>query len=1044
MDPITQTILKKSMSSAVSFGVNSLLNKIPNSIFEKEEIGKQIFVDSYFDPLIERDFEYINKEINKLDENLKINFESICKFFTYPEIECVIRQTYAASISNNKPIEENIKEIKKEFTLLLSRYFGVNEERVLNLSSLLFSVLIEGCQDTLDKRIANGEISAVTATSNYHFKLILDELCGIRKNIQFLTGEEINPREIQSSFEIYRFQLKEEYKWIPIANLEGNVRKPVDKIYVCPSFIKRDNGKDKSKPIEFFEFLSKIHRVVLLGDPGNGKTTFTKKICYELSSRYTDRLFAGREIVPFLVFINDYHVEKMKNRISIIDFINNELKNYFQGKKIPNGFFEYLLLNGYILMIFDGLDELLNAGFREKMVKEIELFCTLYPSVPVIVTSRRVGYEEAALREDMFEIYEMTSFDESQIQEYVQKWFSLDTDLKTNEQIQKADSFMLESEKVSDLRSNSLMLSLMCNIYKQENYIPENRPKIYQACSEILFRKWDRRRNINPEIMIQDSKIESLISYLAYWIYTSETSSEGVIEEELIDKATEFLYGSTYEDFDQARMVAKEFINFSKGRAWILTEFGVRKDKFLYQFTHRTFLEYFTAEWLCKEHDDTIELTNVLIPKISKREWDVVAQLAFQKRGDYSVNATDKIINVILEKAKGSNEVECENLLSFLARSLEFMAPNPTLIKKITERVFEFSLFIGKNRFENMKLLKKPLDLNKRNPIDLILNLKSASRENKSKVTETLKKKIIDCVNGENKCEAILAAEIIFELPRERINETKDKKEKLFWSQTSEDILKECYQYNKNVFEEDLHLCIQSNEILSNNNIETLLAHHGLEGILSKYLNIMGFRYYRNGIGSSLLEIIFILALKVNERGIDYEVINKRMEGIQITLKRIGEFCLENTLPIDVKDKYFTRIGLPIWVFFDYIYHEYLLKQIVEHIDRFLYTDPMATFGEFCLFACFIEIEDCITSKEQENLNIDIFLKPITNLLGIMGLIPFSKILSSRFENTYITEVEDELSRLSFTERQKEFVKDWAQKRISFLNFLNGEILNIL
>jgi predicted NACHT family NTPase len=207
--------------------------------------------------------------------------------------------------------------------------------------------------------------------------------------------------------------------------------------------------------------------------------------------------------------IRDYHAKKMKNSVSIIDFINEELSNDFQIEP-PKGAFEYLLLNGYILLIFDGLDELIDTRYREKMVDEIESFCTLYPPIPIIVTSRRIGYEQAALREDMFEIYEMTSFNQAQIREYVEKWFNLDYDLKPNERTEKAKNFMIESEKLADLRSNSLMLSLMCNIYRQENYIPENRPKIYQKCAEMLFKKWDRHRGINPGITIQDAKIESL------------------------------------------------------------------------------------------------------------------------------------------------------------------------------------------------------------------------------------------------------------------------------------------------------------------------------------------------------------------------------------------------------------------------------------------------------------------------------------------------------------------------------------------------------
>jgi hypothetical protein len=379
---------------------------------------------------------------------------------------------------------------------------------------------------------------------------------------------------------------------------------------------------------------------------------------------------------------------------------------------------------------------------------------------------------------------------------------------------------------VPDLRSNSLMLSLMCNIYKQENYIPENRPKIYQACAEILFKKWDRRREINPGLTIQDSKIESLISYLAYWIYTNETSKGGVSEEELIRKATEYLYGSTYEDLDQAKMVARDFVKFSKGRAWILTDVGATKNQNLYQFTHRTFLEYFTAEWLCRKYEETTELTNELIPKISKREWDVVAQLAFQMRGEYSESATDKIFNTILKKAKESEEIDHENLLSFAARSLEFMTPNPKVVKEITKDCFEFSLYLGKKAVNKMKSREffNPDDLNLGVPIKPILDLRRSVRENRTKVVETLKFLIIDHIKSDKKCEATLAAEIIFELKTNLDFEPYyDEKERLYWNEVSNNLLKECYVNNESFFKDDIHLGIQCYEVIFNSKIEILL-----------------------------------------------------------------------------------------------------------------------------------------------------------------------------------------------------------------------------
>lgn len=1024
---VTQTILGKSISSVISYGAQSLCKKISNSLFSKEEIGSVVFDNSYFDPLIEKNIENINLEINNLNEEFEINFESICRFFKYPEIECVIRQIYASTLPWSFH-DKSIKEIKKEFTILLSQYFGVKEEKISGLASILFTILIEGCQETLSKQIFNSEFLTLVAMSNYNIKIIMDELGGVRKNNEFLLKEEVDSKEIHRFFGIYRDLLRERHRWIPISNFEGIVRKPIDKIYVCPNFIKRKEENRNNKPLEFFDFISRIHRAVILGDPGSGKTTFTKKMCYELSSRYSDRLFAGREIVPFVVVVKDYQAEKIKNNISIIDFISENLTN-FQIEPLK-GAFKYLLLNGYILLIFDGLDELLDTRYREKMVDEIESFCTLYPSVPVIVTSRKIGYEEAALREDMFEVYEMTSFNRPQIQEYVEKWFNLDYDLSINQRIEKAKHFMIESEKVSDLRSNSLMLSLMCNIYRQENYIPENRPKIYQKCAEMLFKKWDRHRGINPEITIQDSKIESLISHLAHWIYTNESSKEGVREDELIRKATEYLYGSTYEDFDEAKKVAKEFVTFSKGRAWIFSAVGVNTDQELYQFTHRTFLEYFTAEWFCKNFEDTIGLTNELIPKISKREWDVVAQLAFQIRGEYIENATDKILTTLLKAASISDEAKRENLLSFVARSLEFMTPSPNIVKELTKDCFEFSLSLGNDIAKNGNLQKLSIFANepREHPIRLIIELRHSARENKTKVVETLKDLITEHIKKKNDFEATLAAEIIFELANEKDNEPLDKKEKLFWYGITNTIFLECYQLNKSLFEEDLHLCLQSYNISTLIKIETILKLHGLEGILSDFYNNMSPYYGHYGIGYSVLDKIFPFDFYLGGTTIDSyttEVVEKTSE----TLNKIGEFCLEQTWPIRLKEVLCTQISSYEKFLLDMKLQTRFTENGIRTQDRISilrnYSDPTAIFGAFCLLAVLFELNSPQSRIFNEHFIEHVDTSPLKKTFLLwLGCY------------TDINEIKNELDKIGFSSRQKKFIGNWALKNVHFFKEL--------
>ncbi len=50
---------------------------------------------------------------------------------------------------------------------------------------------------------------------------------------------------------------------------------------------------------------------------------------------------------------------------------------------------------------------------------DVESFCNLYPSVPVLVTSREVGYEQAPLDEKKFEIFRLAPLKEDQVEKYV-------------------------------------------------------------------------------------------------------------------------------------------------------------------------------------------------------------------------------------------------------------------------------------------------------------------------------------------------------------------------------------------------------------------------------------------------------------------------------------------------------------------------------------------------------------------------------------------------------------------------------------------------
>jgi predicted NACHT family NTPase len=246
---------------------------------------------------------------------------------------------------------------------------------------------------------------------------------------------------------------------------------------------------------------------------------------------------ARRQLSPILVVLRDYGAEKKARNCSILQFIESTSNSNYQTQS-PGGAFEYLLLNGHVLVVFDGLDELLDTRYRQEISSDVEAFCNLYPSVPVLVTSREVGYEQAPLDETKFEIFQLSPFTEEQVRNYAYKWFGADPEFGLEQRKQKTEAFLQESRIAPDLRSNPLMLALMCNIYRGENYIPRNRPDVYEKCALMLFERWDRMRGINASLPFE-AHIRPTMMYLAHWIYSEDTLQGGVTEQRLIAYSAE-------------------------------------------------------------------------------------------------------------------------------------------------------------------------------------------------------------------------------------------------------------------------------------------------------------------------------------------------------------------------------------------------------------------------------------------------------------------------------------------------------------------------
>ncbi len=458
----------------------------------------------------------------------------------------------------------------------------------------------------------------------------------------------------------YRSVLRERLSDVTPAYVQESKRVSIESIYVPPRFSEEDDG-----PTSDLDYvLARAYRNVILGDPGAGKSTFSRWISYSACSQDNHRIST-----PFIVELRKFESKRKSGSFSVVDYISEFCNESLQLRCQP-AVIEFLLVTGQASVIFDGLDELSTLADRRDIVSDVESFSSVYSRAIIIVTSRVVGYTEAPLATDFKKAY-LRQFTEDDIRNYAGKWFSLQVELEPFESAKLASDFYNESAEVPDIRANPLMLSLLCTVYRGSRTIPRSRAELYEQCANLMFERWDSIRGITHEGP-KRSTLRGAIRDIALWMYTTESLASGVPERKLRRRLSNF-FMKRIDDEDAADSEANDLLNLCRGRAWILTDVGVdhAMAEPIYKFTHQTFLEYFAALELVRKNSDPDELWKELRPQIELGGWEVVAQVAIQEIEERTEGAADQIVSRLCDAASTTEAEESLNLIQFASKNLD-------------------------------------------------------------------------------------------------------------------------------------------------------------------------------------------------------------------------------------------------------------------------------------------------------------------------------------------------------------------------------------
>lgn len=485
---------------------------------------------------------------------------------------------------------------------------------------------------------------------------------------------------------------------LPVETSRGTKRIGISRL-VIPARLQSTNSQSPApalggESITLREFRLLSHRGVVLGDPGGGKSTLTQLICYELAKGLTggvqakSRSFEDRDVrLPLRLIVRTLDKRQRNNPgYSILDYFRDELRPTLDNDaQWTEAFLSQTLSTGKAFLLFDGLDEVLEVGRRREVAANIEQFSNAYAACPVVVTSRVVGYHDAPLP-DEFNTYLLARLSKDEVEKFAEKLIKVLGDKEKNP-TDEAKTFIRQTDtNASDRRENPLLLGLMVHLFIARGDVPDNRPEIYQACSHLLFLRWDQRRDIKFEYP-DDFELMDLFGHLAAEIFGNADAEDGVSEQWLLGRVKHF-FEEWYSDRARAATAARALVTFITGRAWVMCDVGPS----IFKFTHRTFLEYFVARRLESESDSVSDLLQTLYPRIIKAEWDVVCHLAIQiaaSSGPKAVRAVDGLL-ALLSSQDRTPEQEI-NVITFTAHALEYLAvPEPkyrTIVNELIDRV---------------------------------------------------------------------------------------------------------------------------------------------------------------------------------------------------------------------------------------------------------------------------------------------------------------------------------------------------------------------
>jgi len=457
------------------------------------------------------------------------------------------------------------------------------------------------------------------------------------KKDRFISREEYPFLDFGISSNVLYFMNGEEYPFLETDNITDNSSDVLSNVnnrqrqlwQQQRQWINADNYQNKF-PAKDLLTKNQGKKSVILGSPGSGKTTLMSYFAVIIAEGQSNLLGLSEEIdwLPILIRMRDY---ARYDNLSVLEYYQQFCQNSLQTKDLPQGFFEHWLEDGRVLILLDGLDEIVHEGKRYEIVQKIECFLGKYEKNRVIVTSRPAGYRRDFFKATEFPHYWLQPFDREKINEFIENWYNSRTPDPTEaksrkDHIRKA---LTNNPRLQMLAANPLLLTIIALIHRYQADLPRERYKLYASAVQTLLVTWDttnkQLENSSKLEYLKNDDWENLMQDLAYWIHSHSegitgNESEGTLidRDEFLRFLGDYIKKTKGIDFSKAKKEGERFIEFLRDRAGLLNEQG----RDCYAFVHKTFQEYLCAQKIQREMEENSYDFQIILDAIKEHLHD--------------------------------------------------------------------------------------------------------------------------------------------------------------------------------------------------------------------------------------------------------------------------------------------------------------------------------------------------------------------------------------------------------------------------------------